>query len=203
MAIKATKSERQRQLQALIREDPLLTDQMLARRLNVSVQTIRLDRLELGVPEMRARARQVVERVQGRVKSLVPAEVAGDLIDLELGVGGISILETTPEMGFERTGIVRGHHLFAQANSLAVAVIDAQVALTGSARLRFHQPVRVGDRVVAKATVQKVVGKKSLVRVESRVEGELVFSATLIIFAVEPDSPASASAGGREGGILE
>ena len=61
-------------LQALIREDPLLTDQMLARRLNVSVQTIRLDRLELGVPEMRARARQVVERVQGRVKALGPTE---------------------------------------------------------------------------------------------------------------------------------
>jgi len=187
MAIKATKSERQRLLQEMIREDPLLTDQMLARRLNVSVQTIRLDRLELGVPEMRARARQVVERVQGRVKSLVPAEVAGELIDLELGVGGISILETTPEMGFERTGIVRGHHLFAQANSLAVAVIDADVALTGSARLRFHQPVRVGDRVVAKATVQKVTGKKSWVRVESRVEGALVFSATLVIFALGRD----------------
>ena len=174
-------------LQALIREDPLLTDQMLARRLNVSVQTIRLDRLELGVPEMRARARQVVERVQGRVKALGPTEVAGDLVDLELGVGGISILETTQEMGFAKTGIVRGHHLFAQGNSLAVAVIDAEVALTGSARLGFHRPVRVGDRVVAKATVKKVVGNKSLVRVESRVEGERVFSASLMIFALDHD----------------
>jgi len=90
-------------------------------------------------------------------------------------------------MGFKRTGIVRGHHLFAQANSLAVAVIDAEVALTGSARLRFHRPVRVGDRVIAKATVQKVEGNKSYVRVESRVEGEKVFSATLVIFALERD----------------
>jgi len=203
MAIKATKSERQRLLQAMIKEDPLLTDQMLARRLNVSVQTIRLDRLELGVPEMRVRARQLVERVQGRVKSLGPTEVTGDLVDLELGVGGISILETTPEMGFERTGIVRGHHLFAQANSLAVAVIDAEVALTGSARLRFHQPVRVGDRVVAKATVQKVVGKKSLVRVESRVEGNLVFSAALVIFALDRDRLAIRDQAARGGGPRE
>lgn len=187
MAARSSKSERQRKLQEMIREDPLLTDEMLAKRLNVSVQTIRLDRLELGVPEMRSRARQVVERVQGRLKSLIPAEVAGELVDLELGAGGISILETTPEMGFKRTGIVRGHHLFAQANSLAVAVIDAEVALTGSARLRFHRPVRVGDRVIAKATVQKVEGNKSYVRVESRVEGEKVFSATLVIFALERD----------------
>lgn len=172
-------------LEAMVREDPLLTDQMLARKLGVSVQTIRLDRLELGLPEMRARARQVVERVQGRVKALGPTEVAGDLIDLELGVGGISILETTHEMAFERTGIVRGHHLFAQGNSLAVAVIDAEVALTGSARIRFHRPVRVGDRVVAKATVKRSVGNKSLVRVESRVEGERVFSASLTIFALD------------------
>ena len=49
-------------------------------------------------------------------------------------------------MSFKRTGIVRGHHLFAQGNSLAVALIDADVALTGSAQLRFHEPVRVGDR---------------------------------------------------------
>lgn len=185
MANRATKSERQRMLEAMVREDPLLTDQMLARKLGVSVQTIRLDRLELGLPEMRARARQVVERVQGRVKALGPTEVAGDLIDLELGVGGISILETTHEMAFERTGIVRGHHLFAQGNSLAVAVIDAEVALTGSARIRFHRPVRVGDRVVAKATVKRSVGNKSLVRVESRVEGERVFSASLTIFALD------------------
>ena len=121
--------------------------------------------------------------------------MAGDLVDLELGVGGISILETGSEMAFERTGIVRGHHLFAQANSLAVAVIDAEVALTGSARLKFHPPVRVGDRVVAKATVKKVVGNKSLVRVESRVEGDLVFSATLTIFALERSEIRDASSG--------
>ena len=51
---------------------------------------------------------------------------------MELGVSGISILQTTEEMVFERTQIVRGHYIFAQAESLAIAVIDAKVALTGS-----------------------------------------------------------------------
>lgn len=179
------KSERQARLQAMLGDDPLLTDEMLASRLGVSVQTIRLDRLELGIPEMRARARILAERARRQVKSLGPAEVAGELVHLELGQRAISIMETTREMGFKRTGIVRGHHLFAQGNSLAVAVIDADVALTGSARLRFHEPVRVGDRVVAKAEVQQVKENKSLVTVTSRVDGRLVFSAQIIVFSLD------------------
>src|SRR5690606_40486167 len=105
--------------------------------------------------------------------------------DWELRLGGRPTLETSHEMALAKTGIVRGHHPFAQGNSLAVAVIDAEVALTGSARLVFHRPVRVGDRVVAKATVKRVIGNKSIVRVESRVDGEKVFSATLTIFALD------------------
>lgn len=183
--MRAGKSERQARLQELLSDDPLLTDEMLASRLGVSVQTIRLDRLELGIPEMRERARSLAERAWQRVKSLGPAEVAGDLIYLELGQQAISIMETTREMAFERTGIVRGHHLFAQGNSLAVAVIDAEVALTGSARVRFHEPVRVGDRVVAKAEVQQVKENKSLVAVTSRVDGRLVFSAKIVVFSLD------------------
>lgn len=183
--MRAGKSERQVRLKEMLSDDPLLTDAMLASRLGVSVQTIRLDRLELGIPEMRARARILAERARQRVKSLGPTEVAGDLVHLELGQEGISIMETTREMSFKRTGIVRGHHLFAQGNSLAVALIDADVALTGSARLRFHEPVRVGDRVVAKAHVHQVKENKSLVKVASRVDGRLVFSAQIIVFSLD------------------
>lgn len=184
MAGRLSKTERQQRLLALIGEDPLLTDEMIAAKFGVSVPTIRLDRLELGVPEMRVRARELAERAKGTVKALGPTEVAGELIDLELGRRAISVLETTKEMGFRRSGIVRGHHIFAQANSLAVAVIDAPAALTGSARLKFHEPVRVGERVVAKAIVRLAREGRSLVLVTSRVGQRLVFSARFIIFAV-------------------
>ena len=60
---------------------------------------------------------------------------------MELGVSGISILETTEDMVFERTQIVRGHYIFAQAESLAIAVIDAKVALTGVANIKYKTPI--------------------------------------------------------------
>lgn len=180
-----TKGERQERLLELVGEDPLLTDERLAKEFGVSVQTIRLDRLELGIPEMRVRAQELVVKAQERLKSLGPAEVAGDLVDLTLGKSGISILETTQEMSFKKSGIVRGHHLFAQGNSLAVAVIDAEIALTGSARLQFHEPVYAGDRVVAKAQVIQVEENRSLVDVESRVGRRTVFTGRFVVFSLD------------------
>ena len=45
------KKERQRLLLEQVKTKPFLTDEELAKYLEVSVQTIRLDRLELGIPE--------------------------------------------------------------------------------------------------------------------------------------------------------
>ncbi len=207
-----SKTERHQQLLALIADDPLLTDEMIAEHYGVSVQTIRLDRLELGVPEMRVRARNLAERARGALKTLGPTEIAGELVDLELGRRAVSVLETTRDMGFRRSGIVRGHHIFAQANSLAVAVIDAPAALTGSAKLQFHRPVQVGDRVVAKALVRRAHHDRSHVVVGSRVGQRLVFSARIVIFSMDesrrgatpgPMEPTSRKEATREGGWLE
>ena len=125
---------RQTELVKKIAEDPFLTDRELAERLGVSVQTVRLDRMQLNIPEVRERIRDVAQDAAHKMRSLTEQEVAGELLDLELGKRAISVLETTGEMAFQRSGIVRGHHLFAQANSLAVALADSPVALTGTAR---------------------------------------------------------------------
>ena len=86
---------------------------------------------------------------------------------------------------FLKNKITRGHHLFAQANSLAVAVVDAEVALTGSARVRYLKPVLLGDRVVAKATVKYKRDNKYLVQIISKVNDEMVFKGQFIVFATK------------------
>ena len=69
----------------------------------------------------------------------------------------ISILDVKHEHVFNRNGIARGHHLFAQANSLAVAVINDEFALTAKANIHFIHPVKVNERVVAKAKVLNTI----------------------------------------------
>ena len=97
---------------------------------------------------------------------------------MSLDKSAISILDIKKEHVFKRNNIARGHHLFAQANSLAVAVIDDELALTAKANIRFTRSVKEGDRVVAKAKVVKIDEKlgRTFVEVNSYVNNELVFT---------------------------
>ncbi len=146
---------RQSELQSFLDSNPFLTDEDLAKNFGVSIQTIRLDRMELGIPELRERLKMVAHDAYAKVKSLSQQELVGQLWELELGERGVSALDTTMDMIFERTTIVRGHHIFAQANSLAVALVDAPVALTASANIKFIRPVYPGERLVCTAQVRE------------------------------------------------
>ena len=99
--------QRREQLKEILTANPFLPDRRLARHFDVSVQTIRLDRLALGIPGQRTRTKQVAERAYQRLRAMGEREVVGELIDLELGKSAISIMDITPDMAFERTGITR------------------------------------------------------------------------------------------------
>lgn len=186
MTTNAKKRERQTQLRDKIRENPFLSDEELARMFAVSVQTIRLDRLALSIPELRERTKSVAERTYGIVKSMGSKEIVGELIDITLGERGLSILETTEEMVFERSRVVRGQFIFAQAESLAIALIDSDVVLTGLANVKFKRPVTVGEKLVAKGEVIRRRGAHFVVLVESKAGAEKIFRGKFSVFAVDP-----------------
>ncbi|WP_059170103.1 transcription factor FapR [Bacillus sp. FJAT-27445] len=176
--MKRNKKERQRELVITIKENPFITDEELAEHFSVSVQTIRLDRLELSIPELRERIKNVAEkRFEDEVRSLPIDEVIGDIIDIDLDQSAISILDINKEHVFKRNRIARGHHLFAQANSLAVAVINDELALTAKSSLQFKRSVHEGERVIAKAKVTRIDNEsgRTLVEVTSYVNNEPVF----------------------------
>jgi acyl-coenzyme A thioesterase PaaI-like protein len=185
MASGTKKRDRHVALRELIRENPFMSDEDLARALAVSVQTIRLDRLSLGIPELRERTKSVAERTLGIVRAMGTKEIVGELIDINLGLSGISILETTEEMVFEKSRVVRGHYIFAQADSLAIALVDADVVLTGLANIKFKRPVFVGEKLVAKGELIRRKGNHHVVLVETRVGPEKVFRGKFVVFALE------------------
>ena len=180
-----SKKERQKELQNLLADDPFLTDEELAEKFRVSVQTIRLDRMELRIPELRERIKAVAQENYAKVKSIGIKEIIGELVDLELGKRGISILETTEEMAFEKTKIVRGEFIFAQANSLAIAVIDANVALTGVANIKYKSPVFAGQKLIAKAEVTRVRQNKHFVFVRVYDRQKEVFRGKFILVSLD------------------
>lgn len=181
---KRRKEQRQEQLLKLIEHNTFITDDELAESLAVSVQTIRLDRLNLCIPEVRLRTKELAEGTQATLRSLTEQDVIGDLVHLELGVSASSVLDTVGSMSFANNGIVRGHYVFAQANSLAVALVDAESALTGAARIRYRRPVLVGQRTVAHATVTyRTPTGRYRVRVVTLVGDDEVFVGKFVVVA--------------------
>jgi acyl-coenzyme A thioesterase PaaI-like protein len=188
VATKLNKKERLRQLKIEIDKNPFYTDDELAELFSVSVQTIRLDRMELGIPELRERIKNVAEENYHKVKAIVGSEIVGELIDLELGKSGISVFEPTPDMAFLKTKIIRGHYIYSQAESLAISVIDADAALIGVANIKYKYPVRIGDRLVAKAEVIRRRGNKYFVWVMIKVKNKEVFRGKFILASLESDN---------------
>ncbi|GIO21931.1 transcription factor FapR [Oceanobacillus sp. J11TS1] len=182
--MRRSKAERQSLLREKIENSPFVTDEQLAKDFQVSIQTIRLDRMELSIPELRERIKHVATKQWDEtVKALPVEEVIGDIIDLELDHRAISMLDITPELVFSRNKIARGHHLFAQANSLAVAVINDELALTAKSNLRFKRQVREGERVIAKAVVKGNDNRgHTIVDVNSFVNNEPVLTGEFFMF---------------------
>ena len=115
-------------------------------------------------------------------------------MDIELGKGGISILNTTDDMVFQRSRVVRGHYIFAQAESLALAVIDARVALTGVANIKYKVPIYAVDKIVSIAEVNRRRGNKYFVWVKTKVRQEEAFRGKFILVSI-----GSEDTGGQEG----
>lgn len=185
--------ERHRLLQERLRDNPLQTDEELAQYFGVSVPTIRLDRFHLGIPEQRLRSEGLARQAVRGLRAMTRQEMVGELVDLELGRSGRSVMDTTQSMGFERTGVLRGHYIFAQADSLALAVVDGTVVLTGLVNAKFKQPVLAGEQIWATAEVLRHLGPRWVVLVVSTVRDVPVFRAKVVVVAVDQEKGAVGS----------
>lgn len=152
---------------ALLREklsaQPFLTDGELAEQLSVSIPTIRLDRLTLGIPELRERLRNVAATSFEKMQSLGKDDFSGVLVDIEPGIKGISIMDTTREMCFDGTDVVKGHYIYSMAECLAVTIIGAEAALIDVGNIKYKIPVNAGTRLVARGEVRKERGDTFIV----------------------------------------
>ncbi|MEF9992587.1 MAG: transcription factor FapR [Romboutsia sp.] len=162
---KKSKVQRQKELLDMLKDDPFYTDEELANLFEVSIQTIRLDRMSLNIPELRERVKSIAEAQTSKIKTLGVGEITGEIIDLCVGDLGISILEITEDMIYSKTNTLRDAYIFSMANSLAMAIIDAKKVIMRVANTRCLKLIEDKDRLIAKAEISKVVGKKHYINV--------------------------------------
>jgi len=184
------KDQRREIFMDIINKDPFQTDEEIAETLRVSVPTIRLDRAELSIPELRERIRKLAANAQGKIRSLDSGEIIGQIVELELNNTGVSILETDESMVFEKTGVVRGHFIYALAETLAIAVINEDTALVGVANIKYSVPVYAGSRLIARCELRevKVIGaRRYLIWVKIYVKKTEVFRGKFILVSFVSD----------------
>ena len=182
---KNKKAERHQEIKKVLENNPFFTDEELSEKFGVSVQTIRLDRMSLNIPELRERVKSVATKNLQKVKSLGEDEIVGELIDLQLNKNAISILQTDKSMAFTKTKIVKGHYLFAMAETLALAVIESNVALIGVVNVKYRVPVKAGEKLVAKAEVTNKRGSEYFVRVWINVNNDQVFRSKFRLVSID------------------
>ncbi|MEW6243719.1 MAG: transcription factor FapR [Bacillota bacterium] len=189
--IRRNKMSRREALAAKLAEAPFMTDEALAAHFNVSVQTVRLDRMALRIPELRERVRSMAESGLRAVRSMASAEMVGELLELTLGKRAASLLEIRRDMLFDKSGYARSQFLFAQADCLAAAVVDADVVQASLANVKFIRPARLGERLVARAEVIRKKGNKHVVLVSTTSGEEQVFRGKFVVLAVPPEGEGS------------
>ena len=129
----------------------------------------------------------LADGAQSKLRAIDKKDIVGELIDLELNKVGISTLKITPDMVLEKTGVARGHYMFAMADTLALAVVDAQTALTGVANVKYKVPVYAGANLVAKAEVTNRRNDKYFICVRIKNNNEEVFRAKFIVVSLDDE----------------
>ena len=185
--VKLKKNDRRVAIKEAIELNPFITDYELCEKFDVSIQTIRLDRTHLNIPELRKRIKLVAEQNYGRIKSIEANEIIGDLIQVNPDVSAQSLIEITSDSVFSKSQIARGHVLFAQANSLCVALIHNPTVLTQESDVKFLDKVKLNDTVKAVANVINQTNKHYLIEVNSYVKDKLVFIGKFKMFYISED----------------
>jgi len=184
MATKRSKAERHQKLLEQLQQNPFLTDEELARSLGVSIHTIRLDRMELDIAELRERLKSLLANFLESEQFIQGYRLLGEILEVEPGQRVLSLLVITAEMVVPRTQVVRPYYLVAQAHAAALRLFprDEEV-FTADANVKFLRPVKVGERLVADARVAGVRGDRYCIKVTTRSQQEQVFRATFHIYA--------------------
>ena len=110
--------------------------------------------------------------------------LCGEPLFIEDGESKV-VFTALPEMAADKTGLVHGGFVFGLADYAAMLAVNHPNVVLGSADVKFLSPVQVGDTLEARASVQKVDGKKQMVDVVISQRGKKVFTGRFTCFVLD------------------
>lgn len=114
----------------------------------------------------------------------ISRELCGAPVTLASGSAALS-MTAIPAMAADSMNMVHGGFVFGMADYAAMLAVNDPNVVLGSADMKFLKPVRVGETLLATATVKEEKGKKRVVEVTVTRGGEEVVSGTCICFVLD------------------
>src|SRR3954469_7688999 len=104
--------------------------------------------------------------------SRIDAALVG--VPLALSEGRATVeLRTTAAMAVDERGLIHGGFVFGLADYAAMLAVNDPNVVLGGAETRFLKPVRVGERLEARARIEETDGRKNRVKVEVLRDGNI------------------------------
>jgi uncharacterized protein (TIGR00369 family) len=114
----------------------------------------------------------------------ISARLCGTPVSVENGTSRVR-METDIEMAVDESGLVHGGFVFGLADHAAMIAVNHPNVVLGAADVRFLKPVRAGQTVIADAKITEQKGRKQIVTVDARADGDAVFSGTFTCFILD------------------
>ena len=101
--------------------------------------------------------------------------LVGRMVSLVEGVEAVAELEAIDEMAVDEHCLVHGGFTFSLADYAAMTAVNHPNVVLGGADCRFVAPVKVGEKMLARASVKGREGRRRDVEVEVYVGEKRVF----------------------------
>ncbi|WP_258085022.1 PaaI family thioesterase [Thermococcus thermotolerans] len=123
--------------------------------------------------------------MEQRTHRLTSEKLVGKPVKIEKDYAEV-LLETTEEMAVDEYGLVHGGFTFGLADYAAILAVNEPTVVLGKADVKFLKPVKVGEKLTAKAEVSEDLGRKKIVKAEVFNEkNEKVFEGTFHCYVLE------------------
>ncbi|MFA4639955.1 thioesterase, FlK family [Pyrococcus kukulkanii] len=122
--------------------------------------------------------------MEQRTHKLTSERLVGKPIKLEKDYAEVELV-TIDEMKVDERGLVHGGFTFGLADYAAMLAVNEPTVVLGKAEVRFTKPVKVGDRLLAKAKVVEDHGRKKIVEVKVYKGEEVVLEGKFHCYVLE------------------
>jgi uncharacterized protein (TIGR00369 family) len=114
-----------------------------------------------------------------RTHEKISRKLCGEPLDVKDGFAKV-VLKTIPDMIADDYGLIHGGFIFGLADYSAMLAVNHPNVVLASANVRFLKPVKLGEELIAEASVSHFEKKKRIVNVKVMRGDEVVFTGEFI-----------------------